>query len=80
MEFTDLHMLLQAARVRRSLPSPTVRRALREGADLSQGDLGAVLGVTESAVSRWESGRRAPRREHLDAYVAVLAALAREAV
>src|SRR5215468_6774048 len=37
----------------------------REDADLSQDELGALLGITGSAVSQWESGRTAPTRARL---------------
>jgi DNA-binding transcriptional regulator YiaG len=34
---------------------------LREGAGLSQGDFARALGVSQSSVSRWESGDVVPR-------------------
>ena len=36
-------------------------RRWREAADLSQADLAKRLGTSQSAVSRWESGRDEPR-------------------
>jgi len=33
---------------------------LRVRAGMSQSDVGLVVGVTESAVSHWEAGRRSP--------------------
>jgi DNA-binding transcriptional regulator YiaG len=76
----SIRTLVDTARSRRSLPPPAVRRMLRQAGGLAQHDVAAALGVTDSAVSRWESGARTPRGEHLDAYIEVLAALAREAV
>lgn len=35
-------------------------RRLREKANLTQQDVAAALGITRSAVSRWESGRKKP--------------------
>jgi DNA-binding transcriptional regulator YiaG len=78
MNTTDLTALLATARSRRSLPVPRVRRMLRENAGLSQRDIAEVLAVTESAVSRWESGKRTPTGQRLGDYAVLLATLARE--
>jgi transcriptional regulator with XRE-family HTH domain len=43
----------------------TVIREARRFADLSQADLAAVIGTTQSAVSRWERGHESPRPESL---------------
>jgi DNA-binding XRE family transcriptional regulator len=55
-----------------ALPQPTVElvesvradlprlRALRAGAHLSLAEVGRRVGVSESAVSHWEAGRRSP--------------------
>jgi DNA-binding transcriptional regulator YiaG len=68
--------------IRRKLPPPQVRRALREANGLSAADLARPLHVTRQAVSKWECGKRTPRGELLQAYLAVLdelaAALSRE--
>jgi transcriptional regulator with XRE-family HTH domain len=74
-----LETLLDQARQRRGLPPPPIRRALREQAGLSQGDVARVLRVDRASVSRWESGDREPRRRFVSAYAALLDQLARPA-
>lgn len=59
-------------RARRRLPTPSMRRAIRESAGVSQLRVASSLGVTRMTVSRWESGIREPRGEHLVSYVALL--------
>jgi DNA-binding XRE family transcriptional regulator len=70
--------VLAEVRVTRSLPPPTMRRALREAAGLTQERLGSALGVSRIAVCRWESGLRQPTRKHRAAYAALLAAISAE--
>lgn len=65
--------------LRRRLPSPAMRRALRASAGLSAAELASTLGVTRQAVSKWERGDRTPRGEHLESYIAVLEELATQA-
>ncbi|MFC0623214.1 helix-turn-helix transcriptional regulator [Kribbella deserti] len=60
----------------RRLPAPAMRRALRESAGLSTGDVARALGVTRQAVSNWERGKRTPRGAYLDSYVQVLERIA----
>jgi transcriptional regulator with XRE-family HTH domain len=74
-----------AATVERSkaklrLPEPHWRRLIRERARLSQADVARAIGVTPSAVSRWESGvRLTPRSDAaLARYVELLDRLAAE--
>jgi len=69
---------LRRSRQRRTLPGPTSRRALREWAGLSQGAVARLLGVTSSAVCRWESGRRTPRGAVLEDYARLLVRFAEE--
>jgi DNA-binding transcriptional regulator YiaG len=69
---------LRRSRRRRTLPSPASRRALREWAGLSQGTVARLLGVTPSAVCRWESGRRTPRGMVHEDYARLLARFAEE--
>lgn len=64
--------LVERVRSRRRLPEPALRRALRESAGLSQGDLATALGVTRSAVSRWEAGQREPRGVMVADYLKLL--------
>jgi transcriptional regulator with XRE-family HTH domain len=73
-----LDQALEGAKLRQALPAPRVRRLLREQAGLSQADVAAVLGVAEPTVSRWESGRRYPRRPALDNYAQLLERLRKE--
>jgi transcriptional regulator with XRE-family HTH domain len=70
--------LLSEARKRNALPPPPMRRYLRERAGLSQCDIAGVLNVTRPAVTRWESGTRAPRGELRLRYVELLERLAGE--
>jgi transcriptional regulator with XRE-family HTH domain len=70
--------VLAEVRVTRSLPPPTMRRALREAAGLTQERLGSALGVSRIAICRWESGLREPCAKNRVAYAHLLAALAAE--
>lgn len=70
--------LVQRVQDRRSLPPPAMRRAIREAAHLSLGEVGEEVGVTAQAVSKWELGERFPRREHLHRYAELLRLLLRE--
>ena len=59
----------------RQLPGPEYRRALRLEAGLSLSDMADRLGVTRSAVSRWERGLRNPRVDNRVRYSELLAEL-----
>jgi transcriptional regulator with XRE-family HTH domain len=74
---TDVDALLARGNARRRLPEPRFRRMLRESAGVSQGDIAKALGVSRSAVSRWESGQRDPSST-LVPYVDLLDRLAAE--
>lgn len=78
VELPPLDNLIATSRLRRSLPDPPMRRYLRERAGLSQAEVAAVVGVTEGAVSRWESGQRTPRRALNVRYAELLDRLRRE--
>ncbi len=65
--------LRDLVRTRRMLPSPVIRRAIREAAGASQADVGRSLRVSRATVCRWESGKQTPRGEHLAGYVRALA-------
>jgi len=68
----------RAASIRRRLPTPRMRRAIRESSGLSGAELARALKVVPQTVSNWERGSRTPRGEMLEAYVAVLEALSDE--
>jgi DNA-binding transcriptional regulator YiaG len=72
METTPLRRLIAA---KRDLPTPTERRRLRQHAGLSIREFANVLGVSASAVSRWETGEREPHGPFLHLYVDGLRAL-----
>ena len=57
------------------LPRAHQRRELRTRAGLTLVDVGEAIGVTASAVSRWERGLRIPNRSNRQAYVEVLSEL-----
>lgn len=65
--------LLERVRSRRTLPAAGERRRIREAADVSQRELAAALGVSWTAIQRWEAG--ATPRTHLDEYAQALNAL-----
>jgi len=73
-----LEVALRRVRARRRLPPPEARRQLREQAGLTQGQLGAALGVSDAAVSQWETGNRIPRGDRAERYLALLTRLGRE--
>lgn len=64
--------LLEEIQVRRRLPSPDKRKAIRKAADVSQERVGKELGVHRVTVARWEDGTRNPRGPLLRAYVELL--------
>jgi DNA-binding transcriptional regulator YiaG len=68
MNTDDLLDLVAARDMARS----GIARAIRVGADVSQGEVAAICVVTVSAVSRWERGERAPRGEAGARYGALL--------
>lgn len=41
----------------------TNMRSIRQAADMTQADLATQLGITPSAVTQWETGRRYPKME-----------------
>ena len=73
-----IDQLLTRARRSRTLPPPTMRRALRERWKLSQTDVAKVLDVTYPTISRWESGSREPRGAARERYQAFLEKLLEE--
>lgn len=67
--------LIDTVRTRSALPTPALRRAIREAAGVSQGQIARELGVHRMTVCRWESGTSTPTGDHLHAYAALLNAL-----
>ncbi|MEJ7569984.1 MAG: helix-turn-helix domain-containing protein [Gaiellaceae bacterium] len=67
--------LLQLLRERRQLPPADERRRIREAADVSQRELARALGVSWTAIQRWEDGARP--RNHTVQYAEALAELRR---
>lgn len=67
--------LIERIRARRGLPEPVTRRAIRQRAGVSQGDIARAIGVTRQAVGRWEDGTATPRGEHLALYLELLRAM-----
>jgi DNA-binding transcriptional regulator YiaG len=74
-----LDEVLADARRRQALPSPPVRRYVRERAGLTQDEVALLLNVTRPAVTRWEGGGRSPRGDLRLRYVELLERLAQEA-
>jgi transcriptional regulator with XRE-family HTH domain len=74
--------LFEEARRRRRLPEPADRRRLR--GSLSQERIASAVSelagrpITRSTISRWETGRRAPKGPLLEAYLSILDQLAME--
>jgi DNA-binding transcriptional regulator YiaG len=69
--------LLERVRARRKLPVAAERRRIREQAGVSQRELAAALGVSWTAIQRWEQGARP--RAHAAAYARALEELKRVA-
>jgi DNA-binding transcriptional regulator YiaG len=65
------------ARLRRRLPSPELRRAIRANAGVTTTEVAEAVGVTRQAVSSWERGTRSPQGGTLRAYLEVLDELQR---
>lgn len=60
------------AQALKRLPTPSLARAIREQARVSQVDVAADLKVHPTTVARWEAGVRRPRGELLVRYVELL--------
>jgi len=67
--------MVETSRLRRRLPRPEICRVWREGAQLTQEELAAVVGVTGATLCRWESGTHRPRGAVLARYLLALDAL-----
>jgi transcriptional regulator with XRE-family HTH domain len=64
----DLALLIEG----RAAASSGRGRELRERAGLSRADLAKLVGVTQPAISRWESGERTPTGASAVAYAKAL--------
>lgn len=62
------------ATARRLAADGTARR-IRETARLSEAEIGHVIGVAPSTISRWETGRRVPRGPAALRWAEILATL-----
>lgn len=58
--------------LRRGLPAPPQRKALRQAAGLTLEEMGRLAGCTAQAVDNWEAGRREPSGPYLAGYVDAL--------
>ena len=70
---TDLNLLIEA----RDAVSTGRGARLRRAALVSQTELASAVGVTASAISRWEGGSRLPRTDEAAAYARELRRLER---
>ena len=66
--------LIEQVRSRRELPRPDERRRIRMAAGVSQRELARALGVSWTAIQRWEAG--ATPRSHVAEYAEALERLA----
>lgn len=65
---TSPRSLTVKTRSRRPLPAstfPVVLRELRAAEGMSQRDLALFLGVSQTCITRWETGSRQPSRDEL---------------
>lgn len=70
--------LVEEVRRARRLPAPTIARAIREAAGVTQERLAAELGVHRVTLARWEAGAAHPRGSVRAQYADLLAALHEE--
>ena len=73
-----MNALTEEVLASRRLPPPTVARAIRREAGVSQLRLATELGCTRGTVARWELGMRSPRGEMRQRYTELLEELQRE--
>ena len=64
--------------LRRRLPRPAMRRALRIEGGFTLARFAELFGVTRQAVSQWERGVGTPRGDQLQSYVEALELIAKE--
>lgn len=70
-----MNRLIDEVATLRRLPAPRECKAIRQRAGVSLARLGAELGVSAAAVSRWEAGTRVPSVPVRGAYCDLLDAL-----
>ncbi len=70
-----LTALRQRMEQMKALPSPELRRKIREMKNVPQDAVGAAVGVSQGTISSWELGHTSPRGEHLRRYLQVLSVL-----
>lgn len=75
MQTTAADAVRHRMQIRRDLPTPADRRALRVAAGLTTAELGTAVGVSKQAITSWENGTRTPRGICLERYVDALRAL-----
>ena len=71
----SLDALVERVRERRQLPLKEERRQIREAAGVSQRELARALGVSWTAIQRWEDGARP--RQHVAEYQRALEELSK---
>lgn len=69
--------LLARSRGRRRF-RPEFARAVRQGAHLSQAEMGQAIDAHDSTIAKWESGDRTPRGKLADRYFDLLTQLETE--
>lgn len=76
---SEAEQLLEQVRARRVLPPAAERRRIRDDAHVSQHEMARALGVSWTAIYRWERGSRPRQRAHEIAYADLLNDLKRVA-
>ena len=72
MMITEAEIIARVQARRALRVAPALARDLRLRAGLSQSEVGAALGVSHAAVSRWESGKRLPRGDLAERFLRLL--------
>jgi DNA-binding transcriptional regulator YiaG len=80
MVVADIEELIALGQQRRArLPSPHIRRHIREQAGLTQREIAAYLDISRPSLTRYELGTREPRGRVRDGYQRLLHRLTGEA-
>ena len=67
-----LEARLRQDSLRRRLPPPSARRAIRQQHGLSAAAVGSYCGVSRQVAAAWERGERNPSGERLERYAELL--------